>query len=342
MGRKPKKKVPDSVPTPIRKFRHETLPDVTVPEGMELLRVPLDLIRRFPGQPRQTFNFDELKLLGRSIQEFGQLTPVMLRPIQHERYHFELIDGERRFRACQLFNIATILAFVKVVDSKEVQYRESVAANFNRANHTYMEIAHGIQKMEKDLVQKNGDSENAIQKIALIFGRDPTWVYQYRSLLRLCPAVQELMEEGKIPFQIGVSLANLLPGKQLEAARRIIGDNLDLKEALHYVRIQRSDPDNRAPTGRMRGPSDDYYRLERFLTSLERDLKITLDMPSLRSKAMFRNRSAEDLSHAAALVKHAIASLTRLQDVLAKTRDMPMSPPAPAVLPGSSRQAALA
>ena len=307
-------------PDPRRKSPRKKDEDVTIPKGMEILRIPTGLIRRMVGQPRRNFDEDELHELAKSIKKDGQQTPITVRRIRgHRLYRFELVNGERRWRACKIAKVGTVLAFVKSIKNEREQFRHSVTANFFHVDHTSIEIAYAVKRLRDDFIAEGVEEKKVLGRVADIFGRSIAWAYQYLGLLRLRTEVQELMDEGKVTFQIGVALIPVIAELQLQAAERAmeIMEKKGLKMALHYIRTLRNKAGNLAPGGQRRSPNVDYKRLVRFLDRVRKESEIVLDLPEKHFEAMFRNRSQSDIASMLEIVTATSESLEQIRETLA-------------------------
>src|ERR1051326_7161455 len=229
-----------------------------------LQKLDLKTIRPFPGQPRTHFDQEELRALAESIREVGQQAPISVRALAHPEngVRYELIDGERRLRACKLIKLRSISAVVRKSGGKERQFAESVASNFCRAEHTVMESALALERMIAGFNHVGHDEESRNQKIeraARICGRTPEWVYQLLALLNLNADVRRHLNEKKISTQVAYALSILKPDLQVKCAERIIGDELDHAHALAFIRKKREGGGRRHGVPK-RPPSEGYNR----------------------------------------------------------------------------------
>lgn len=229
--------------------------------------IPIECVRPFKGQPRTFFDKDKLYRLSLSIKKKGQKHPVIVKRVDDEEgIDYEIIDGERRWRACQIGKIPTINAIVQTVSNEEEQFEISAISNFGREGHTPMEVAEAIQRLRKN-------PQNTIESIAESFSMSRGWVYQHLSFMQLDPRVQAMMSpdlpEDK---QLKVSIATILakvPSKehQFKYASHIVHECLNLLEARHYLdKISYVDqlPITKNPHDR----HDDFRVLDRFFGGL--------------------------------------------------------------------------
>lgn len=279
------------------------------------VRIPTHLVRPFADQPRKYFDQAGILALAESIKEAGQITPVPVKRIEGDPEHrFELIDGERRLRACVLGGIPTIRAFIRTIGSEDEQFIEAVVANFGSAEHTPLEITFAMQRMRDYFVREGMSEGDAADKVARIVGRSKGWVYQYIGLARLCPEVQGLMNQRKLSFQIGVALSNHTVDSQRDAATYIIRNNLSPRAALFYVRSRRTD-DALAETAR-RHPAKDYAVLLTALRRLDADVSTVLDMKFVDVERIFRNRTIADETAVIELLRSGEQGLSELRETM--------------------------
>ncbi|MFA5023724.1 MAG: ParB/RepB/Spo0J family partition protein [Patescibacteria group bacterium] len=260
-----------------------------------VLEILLGKIRLFADQPRSYFDPEELEGLCESINEIGLRTPILVRPISDGgEYEYELIDGERRYLACQKIGRKTIRAIVETVSSEEEQFLKSTVANFCRSGHTPLETAKALEKIIAYLAQKpenrQANRTELMNQVSHICGRSSTWANQNLGLLKLCPEIQNHLSEKRLPFQVCVSLSSLKPEYQISFSTHIIKHELDFKKALNYIRTH-CDQEKLAPGGRKRKPSDDYAALQRFLDYLETKLEEIMDLKSHKIEEIFKGRS---------------------------------------------------
>lgn len=216
-------------------------------------------VRPFPGQPRKRFR-DIPRLLA-SIRRAGQITPIIVTPLENGGYRFELTDGERRLRACLEGDIP-----VRAVlsDGGQDKFTASVAANFCRQPHDAMEVAAAIRVFrDRGLTQK---------EIGEIFGKSGCWVSQHESLLKLCPEAQEaIVPQGKSPLlNFGVAL-RLVP-LDTAAQKKIvtwIKRHKPTKAAArnHIDKLLAKTPSLRREQERSRSPADCWSALYKAVNS---------------------------------------------------------------------------
>jgi len=271
--------------------------------GATLARIAISRIRPFADQPRKEFDKEELLGLAMSIKEIGQQTPVSIKCLHNNPdYDFELIDGERRYRACKLIDQKSILAVVIEEDmGKKEQFALSVVSNFCRAGHTSLETALALRIIIDGFIEDGIDGEKknkdeCIEKAARICGRSSAWATQHLSLLRLCLEVQDFLVKREISFQIGIALSGLKDEYQKSYSQHILDYKLNHRSALAYIRNHRS-AEVVGEKGRSRKPSDDYAILFRTIEKMNSEIDDILDMSMKKIMELFRMRPAQDFDN---------------------------------------------
>jgi len=157
------------------------------PAGAESL-VPLSLIDANPAQPRTSMRPEALEQLARSIQESGMVQPILVRPVANGR--FQIIAGERRFRAAQKLGLATIPAVVRTVaDDRVLEF--ALVENIQREELTPIEEAQALRRLQDEL----GLTQEAL---AAKVGKDRATVANTIRLLRLPAEVREELQRGTL------------------------------------------------------------------------------------------------------------------------------------------------
>jgi ParB/RepB/Spo0J family partition protein len=285
--------------------------------------IPTQRIRRFQDQPRRHFNNEELRELADSIKEVGQITPILVRAITGDRNHeYELIDGERRLRACTLGQIKSMRAVVRTVVSEDEQFLHSVIANFGRVGHTPIETAMAIKRIRATQRIQGLTPTQQVETIAKMCARSTVWVYQHEALLKLDPKVLEMMDPAlpkgrRLDFSIAHFITSLRPDLQLRIAREVIDKKLKIKDARHVARMVAEAEGVQAGTAKQgRKPSDDYRVTERVLEGFNRELDRALQLSDIAYEMMFRGRSETDRLQMIYHVNQALSKLTKLRGKL--------------------------
>lgn len=188
-------------------------------------------VRPLPDQPRKRFR--RIRELADSIGEVGQRMPGEVTLIDHPVYDAQLVDGERRLRACRLL-LCKFRAVVSADADPETVFANSFAANFGKDDHDVLETAESIHRLHT----QGGKSVYQIAKLA---GKSQSWVTSHLAILKLCPAVQQMLiaqvgeEKPKLTFNVGFALARLPEAAQIKIAQQAAGgiDTSRLRALIH-------------------------------------------------------------------------------------------------------------
>ena len=154
----------------------------------ELKEVAVELIDVNPHQPRRHFVMAELEGLAASIREMGLIHPPLVRPIQNNRY--ELVSGERRFRAAQMAGMECIPVIVRA-SSESVSAQQALVENIQRVDLNPLEIALAL----RDLIDEFGYSQ---EELSHKIGKNRSTVSNYLRLLGLPKQIQESVGNASV------------------------------------------------------------------------------------------------------------------------------------------------
>ena len=239
----PGKLVPYPPEEPARVGKAPETPAVEEPEDEELpknLKIPLTKagqpetvttmkvanIRPFEGHPFAVRDDKDMWELVDSVKKFGVLEPVMVIP--HKDGGYEMVSGHRRMRACQLAGIENIPVIVRNLDRDEAII-SMVDSNLKREEISPMEKARAYQMKTDAMKRKMGRRTkeeiaqdealgikrmNADEELAQQMGESPATIQRYKTLNKLVPELQDLVDEGKIPVNTGADIAQMKPKEQ--------------------------------------------------------------------------------------------------------------------------------
>ena len=199
--------------------------ETRVPKS-SLQEVPIEWIRPGKYQPRKTIDDEPLQELSASIKAQGVMQPIVLRSIGEERY--EIIAGERRWRATQLAGLDKIPAVIKEVND-EAAVAMSLIENIQREDLNPMEEALALQRLieEFDLTH---------QQVADAVGKSRTAVTNFLRLINLSPEVSQMLAHGDIEMGHARALLSLTHDQQGSVAREIAAQHLNVRQAEALVR----------------------------------------------------------------------------------------------------------
>ncbi len=203
-----------------------TLQQVQRESRDELRNLPLDLIRPGRFQPRSVFDEDKLAELADSIRAQGVVQPVVVRPIDGDQ--FELIAGERRWRAAQLAGIADIPAVVRDVPD-EVSVAMALIENIQREDLNPLEEATALRRLIDDFQMTHQEAADAV-------GRSRAAVSNLLRLLELMQEVKDMVDLRQIEMGHARALLSLDDKLQLQAAREVVRKRLSVRDTEDLVR----------------------------------------------------------------------------------------------------------
>lgn len=222
------------------------------PQG-ELRELPVDLIQRGRYQPRIDMHPESLEELADSIRAQGVVQPIVVRPISDQR--FEIIAGERRWRAAQLAGLQEIPAVVRDVPDRAA-IAMALIENIQRENLNPMEEAQALQRLIDEF-------EMTHQQAAEAVGRSRTGVTNLLRLLELNQDVRGLVEKGELEMGHARALLALKGAAQSELARKVVERGLSVRETEELVRRSQQPKPAPKPTPK---PDPDVRRLQDDLT----------------------------------------------------------------------------
>jgi ParB family chromosome partitioning protein len=192
----------------------------------ELKQIPVDLIQRGKYQPRRDMHPEALEELAESIKAQGVMQPIVIRPISSERY--EIIAGERRWRATQLAGLDSIPAVVRDV-SDEAAIAMALIENIQREDLNPMEEAIALKRLQDEF-------ELTHQEVAQAVGKSRTAVTNLLRLIALDQEVKKFLEHGDIEMGHARSVLSLEPLQQRQVAQQIVSKGLSVRQAEAIVR----------------------------------------------------------------------------------------------------------
>ena len=182
-------------------------------------RVPLGRVRPCPFQPRKEFAPEALRELADSIKEQGIVQPLIVRD---RGDHLEIIAGERRWRAAQLLGLAEVPVIVREADDRAV-LELALIENLQRENLNALEEAQGYSQLiaQFELTQ---------EQVAVKVGKSRAVVANSLRLLKLAPAIQNFLRDGRLSVGHAKVILGLAAEQQQPAAERVIKDGLNVRQ----------------------------------------------------------------------------------------------------------------
>jgi ParB family chromosome partitioning protein len=261
--------------------------EATIEETIE--EVNLTMIDVNPYQPRKEFSEEELMELAASIREIGLIQPPVVRPLEGGRY--ELIAGERRFRASKLLGLESIKVIVRRV-SAPASAQAALIENVQRVDLNPLEVAYALKRLQETLCCGQDG-------IAKKVGKKRSTVANYLRLLSLPIEIQKGVSKGAISMgHAKVILSMPQEGKQIELMDRIVKYNLTVREAEKEIEKFGATPKKK------KGVRQDVHLMaleEKFREKL--GTKVTIEGNEKGGKVVVHYYSLDDLDHLIRLLK---------------------------------------
>jgi ParB family chromosome partitioning protein len=201
-------------------------PSAAETEGGKPREIPVDQIDRNPFQTRSQVDEEQLAELAASITANGVVQPILVRPQANGR--FQLIAGERRWRASKLAGKETVPAILRQV-SDEQAMEITIVENLQRADLNPMEQARAFERLSREFHMTQ-------EQIAVRTGKDRATVANFMRLLKLPPTVQVRVEAGELSFGHARALLAFEHAEEVEkAAHRVVNLSLSVRQTEAYV-----------------------------------------------------------------------------------------------------------
>lgn len=232
------------------------LGDRPKPEGVAVTQISVDDLAPGQYQPRTRMHKSTLEELAQSIKEQGVLQPLVVRRLASGR--FEIVVGERRWRAAQLAGIKSVPAIVRDLNNDETA-KIALIENLQREDLNALDQAKGLMRLQREFNLSQ-------EELGLAVGKSRSAVTNLLRLLNLASEVQALLEEGKIEMGHARSLLVLSDEQQLVCAKRVISESLSVRECEAMVAGISSN--KKKPNTKTKTPDPNTVALERELSEI--------------------------------------------------------------------------
>lgn len=246
-------------------------------------------VRPNPYQPRSHFDEETLASLAESIREVGVLQPILIRPVEGG---YELVAGERRWRAARRVGLQTIPAMVRDTDDASA-LEHALVENLHRSDLNVLEEAAAYQQLIEDFQLTH-------EEVAARVGRSRAAVSNTLRLLQLPPTVQRLVRDGSLSMGHARALLGT-PDRafQEQLARRAANDGLTVRAVEEAIRSREGEAESAegaliaaSPTRQLRPPG--LLELEELLGD-HLDTRVTVSMTAKKGKVVIEFSDLEDL-----------------------------------------------
>ena len=241
------------------------IPDISILTGGErvvIKQIPLAQIGANPDQPRKTFKDAELNDLAASIKEKGVLQPILLRAVPNKPYNYEIVAGERRFRASKLAGLTEIPAVIKKLDDDNA-----------------MEIAliENVQRENLDPIEEAAAYKNLMEKcnydmadVSRLIGKSDSYIRNAIRLIDLPDAVRQMVSNGEISASHARTIA--VADNPVELAHEIVNNKMSVADVAKRVK-------NVKRAGKSRGFTSKTIDAD-TVKKIENDIKKSLKVPA--------------------------------------------------------------
>ena len=230
------------------------------PDGLSVIQIPLDDLAPGQYQPRTKMYKSTLEELSESIKEQGILQPLVVRRLASGR--FEIVVGERRWRAAQLAGINSVPAIIRDLNNDETA-KIALIENLQREDLNALDQAKGLLRLQ-------GEFNLSQEELGAAVGKSRSTVTNLLRLLSLSPEVQSLLEEGKIEMGHARALLTLAEDVQLQCAKRVVSESLSVRECEAIVG---------GLSGNKKKSAKPKFQRDPNIVSLEKELSETLGSP---------------------------------------------------------------
>jgi ParB family transcriptional regulator, chromosome partitioning protein len=293
----------------------------------KVISVPVTSVRPCYGQPREDFSQDRLMELAESLREHGQTQPATVRRLNGDDGKlYELIDGERRWRALQLIDESMIRVIVTRVDSSDAQYVAAVVANSAREELSPIEKSRAVARIAAMPKYANLSKEALWHALGRVFGHSHIWVRDMLQLDQVAPEVKTLVEERRLPAGAAKHLAEVKsPARQAAIGKRVARQDLRGPAAANAVKMALKVEELREgrrekPRAAGAPPRNSHSNDARFVAELvgriNQSGEALLDMPIARLREAYTARP-QDCRKALKEIAEAMSALQQLRDALA-------------------------
>ena len=194
----------------------------------QLKQIDVNLLKRGEYQPRRFIDEQDLQELAASIEKHGVMQPIVIRPIDDEKFSYEIIAGERRWRAAQLAGLTEIPAIVRDL-TDQVAIALALIENIQRQDLNPIDQAMALQRFHDEFGLSH-------QEIAETVGKARTTVSNLLRLLSLAGEVKDYMQQGLLDMGHARAILTLKTKDQLKIADTVIEKSLSVRQTEQLVR----------------------------------------------------------------------------------------------------------
>jgi len=258
-----------------------------------IVELELTSIEVNPFQPRTSFNEESLRELASSIKELGVIQPITVRKVDFNKY--QLVSGERRFRASKLIGLETIPSYIRIANDQE-SLEMALVENIQRQDLDPIEIAISYQRLidEIDITQ---------EQLSDRVGKNRSTIANYLRLLKLDPIIQTGMRDGFVSMGHGRALINVENLQaQLDIYEKILEKSLSVRDTEKLVRELNGMPTKKPVPKPKPLPQEFKKRVKEFSEYLGSKVDIKVE-PKGKGKLIIPFTSEEDFNRIKKLIQ---------------------------------------
>ncbi len=194
----------------------------------QLKQIDVHLLKRGEYQPRRYINEQDLQELAASIEKHGVMQPIVIRPTEDEKHPYEIIAGERRWRAAQLAGLTQVPALVREL-TDQVAIALALIENIQRQDLNPIDQAMALQRFHDEFGLSHQESAETV-------GKARTTVSNLLRLLSLADSVKDFMQQGLLDMGHARAILTLKAKDQLKVAETVIEKSLSVRQTEQLVR----------------------------------------------------------------------------------------------------------
>lgn len=194
----------------------------------QLKQIDVKILKRGNYQPRRFIKEEDLQELAASIKKHGVMQPIVIRPIEDDEHQYEIIAGERRWRAAQIAGLAFVPAIVRDL-SDQVAIALALIENIQRQDLNPIDQAMALQRFHEEFGLSH-------QEIADTVGKARTTVSNLLRLLSLADTIKDHIQHGQLDMGHARAILTLKPNEQIQIAKIVIEKNLSVRQTEQLVR----------------------------------------------------------------------------------------------------------
>ncbi len=244
--------------------------------------MPVEFLVQGPLQPRTNFAQEEIDALAKSIKERGILQPILVRPSPANADEYEIIAGERRWRAAQAAQLHEVPVIIRELNDEEV-LEVALIENIQRADLNALEEALGYRRLIDDF-------DHTQDSLATVLGKSRSHIANRLRLLVLPDGVKKLLTEGTITAGHARALIGAVNSREIAA--EIVKKGLNVRQVEQLIKTSKTDSQPKAPRKKEKDP--DTLALERSLTDIL-GLNVEIDFSDSGGRVVVRYKNLDQL-----------------------------------------------